>query len=320
MTTQTDTARPPDVGEHDARQRSAGPSILVTGSSGLVGRALLDRLRARGQRVTKLVRRAPGRDELEWDPYRGELDLAAAEPSAVVHLAGESIADGRWTQAKRRAIRDSRVDGTRRLAEALARLPRPPSVLVSASAIGFYSGLGDGPQAESDPAGSSFLSEVCEEWEAATRVAADAGIRVVNLRIGVVLARDGGALAKMLLPFRLGLGGRVGGGRQFMSWITLDDLVSAICAVLDDESFEGPVNATAPNPVTNAEFTRALGRVLGRPTLLPLPAWAARLALGDMADELLLSSFRVLPGELLWRGFKFQSSEIEPALRHVLEG
>lgn len=309
---------------HSAGQRSSYPvtsSVLVTGATGLVGRSLMKRLAGQDLCALALARgRASGSDVL-WNPAAGTIDhaaLAAAAPGAVVHLAGENIADGRWTAAKMDSIRSSRVRGTRLLAESLARLESPPSVLVSASAIGFYGDRNSEMLAESCPPGTGFLPDVCQEWERATAPAREAGIRVVNLRIGIVLARGGGALAKMLLPFRLGLGGRLGSGNQYMSWITLDDLVSTITHSLEDERSSGPVNATAPEPVTNREFTRALGRALRRPTIAPMPTFAARAAFGRMADALLLASTRVVPEKLLERNFQFEHPQLEGALRAVL--
>jgi hypothetical protein len=303
--------------ERPAQPTTGTRSVLVTGSSGLVGQALMERLARRGQKTQRLVRSA-GTEGVLWDPQNGTLDSASIAANAVVHLAGESIADGRWSAKKMEAIRSSRVRGTRLLAESLARLEQPPKVLVSASAIGFYGEGGDRVLTEGTAAGTSFLSEVCEQWERATEPARAAGIRVVNLRIGVVLSADGGALQKMLLPFKLGLGGRIGDGKQFMSWILLDDLVSVICRALDDERLAGPVNATAPNPVSNEEFTKTLGRILRRPTIAPMPAFAARAAFGKLANELLLASLRVQPRKLLERGFAFEQPQLEGALRAAL--
>lgn len=294
--------------------------IAITGSSGLVGRMLTASLGSRGHRVTRVVRGDPGEGELTWDPSAGHLDV---EPlcgcDAVVHLAGENIADGRWSQAKKDRIRGSRVESTRLLSSALAALKTPPGVLVTASAIGYYGDAGDRLLEEQAPAGDDFLAEVCRAWEAASEPANVAGIRVVNLRIGVVLARDGGALQKMLTPFRLGGGGRVGSGRQFWSWIAIDDLVGTVEHVLGCEELSGPVNAVAPHPVTNLEFTKTLGKVLRRPTLFPLPAPVARLMLGEMADALLLSSAHVSSRRLAESGYVFQFAELEPALRHLLQ-
>jgi len=294
--------------------------IAITGSSGLVGRTLTSFLGSRGYRVTRVVRGHPGEGELTWDPSAGHLDVKPlCDCDAVVHLAGENIADGRWSQAKKERIRQSRVESTRLLSSALAAAKTPPRVLVTASAIGYYGDAGDRLLDEQAPAGDDFLAEVCRTWETASEPANVAGIRVVNLRIGVVLAREGGALQKMLTPFRLGGGGRVGSGRQFWSWIAIDDLVGTVEHVLGREELSGPVNAVAPHPVTNLEFTKTLGKVLRRPTLFPLPAPVARLMLGEMADALLLSSARVSSRRLEKSGYVFQFAELEPALRYLLQ-
>ncbi|HEY0172914.1 MAG TPA: TIGR01777 family oxidoreductase [Pyrinomonadaceae bacterium] len=300
--------------------------VIVTGSTGLVGRALVRSLLADGHEVTRLVRggsqgfRAPGTAAVHWAPERGEIDAAELEGhDAAVHLAGESIAEGRWDDEKKRRIVESRVKGTRLIAEALAGLSAKPPVLVSASAVGFYGDRGDEVVNEGSASGTDFLSEVCREWEKATLQASQAGIRVVHVRIGVVLDAEGGALPKMLTPFKLGVGGRVGSGRQYMSWITLEDLVGVIRRAVEDETLRGPVNAVAPGPVTNAEFTKALGSVLGRPTIFTVPAFAARLAFGEMADALLLAGARVEPARLKEAGFEFKHPEIEGALHSVLK-
>jgi uncharacterized protein (TIGR01777 family) len=299
--------------------------VIVTGSTGLVGSALVRSLLADGDGVTRLVRggaqtfSAPGTKAVRWEPESGEVDAKELEGhDAAVHLAGDPIAEGSWTDEKKRRIVESRVKGTRLIAETLAGLSEKPKVLVSASAIGFYGNRGDEVLREESASGEDFLSEVCREWEKATLAASQAGIRVVHVRIGVVLSAKGGALAKMITPFKLGMGGKVGDGRQYMSWITLDDTVAVIRRAITDESLRGPVNAVAPNPVTNEEFTKALGHVLGRPTFLSMPAFAARLAFGEMADALLLSGARVEPARLNEAGFKFSQPEIEGALRHVL--
>ena len=299
--------------------------VIVTGATGLVGRALIRSLLADGHEVTRLVRggaqgfRAPGTAAVHWDPERGEVDAKELEGhDAAVHLAGEPIGEGRWDDEKKRRILESRVKGTRLIAEALAGLKEKPKVLVSASAVGFYGNRGDETVREESASGTDFLSEVCREWEKATLQASQAGLRVVHLRIGVVLSAEGGALPKMLTPFKLGVGGRVGSGRQYMSWITLDDLVAVIRRAIEDESLRGAVNAVAPRPVTNAEFTKALGHVLGRPTIFAVPAFAARLVFGETADALLLSGVRVEPARLNEAGFDFKNSEIEGALRSVL--
>jgi uncharacterized protein (TIGR01777 family) len=235
----------------------------------------------------------------------------------VVHLAGESVA-GRWTQAKKKAVRESRVLGTRHLTEALAQTQARPRVFICASAIGYYGNRGDAVLTEDSPAGQGFLPEVCREWEAAGRIAAEAGIRTVNLRLGMVLSPKGGALEKMLTPFKLGLGGRMGSGQQWWSWIHVDDIVGALHHVLRGDSLTGPVNLVAPNPARNAEFTQVLASVLRRPAVFPVPAFAARLAFGEMADELLLSSARVAPAKLRASGYAFQFAELRAALEDLL--
>jgi uncharacterized protein (TIGR01777 family) len=236
----------------------------------------------------------------------------------VVHLAGENIASGRWTSEKKRAIRESRVNGTSLLSESLARLSRPPSVFLSASAIGYYGDRGDELLTEESPPGKGFLPDVCTNWEKATAPAVEKGIRTVHTRFGIILDANEGALAKMLTPFRMGIGGRIGDGKQWMSWIALADVVDALKYLIEDTSTRGPVNFVSPNPVTNAEFTKALGRVLSRPTLFPVPAFGVRLAFGEMADALLLSSQKVEPSVLADRGFPFTWPTLEPALRHIL--
>jgi uncharacterized protein (TIGR01777 family) len=296
--------------------------VLISGSHGLVGSALIRSLVENGHEVVRLVRReaAVGAFEIEWHPNQGRIDPQRLEGfDAVFHLAGESIASGRWNEQKKRAIRDSRVKGTLLLSETLARLSQPPSVFICASAIGYYGNRGDEVLTETSTPGNDFLASVCVEWEQATLPATEKGIRTVNARFGIILDRDGGALAKMLPPFRMGIGGRVGDGRQWMSWITLDDVVGALKFLSLDGAVNGPVNYVAPRPVTNAEFTRTLGRVLSRPTFFPIPAFGARLAFGEMADALLLSSQRVEPTVLENRGFAFYWPRLEPALEHLLK-
>jgi uncharacterized protein len=295
--------------------------ILVTGATGLIGRSLTAELQQAGARVVAAVRR-PVKDpahELAWNPETGQLDASRLEGvDAVVHLAGENIAAGRWTEAFKRKIRESRINGTKLLSQAIAGLRQKPHTFVCASAIGYYGDRGDETLSESAAPASDFLGEVCRQWEAACQPARDAGVRTVNGRIGVVLSPEGGALKKMLTPFRLGIGGKVGSGRQYMSWIAIDDVARAIVFVLTNTSIAGPVNLTAPEPVTNVEFARALGRVLHRPAIVPTPGFALKLAFGEMADALLLSSTRVAPHALTAAGYRFSYPELEPALRHLL--
>ncbi|MFN2480898.1 MAG: TIGR01777 family oxidoreductase [Pyrinomonadaceae bacterium] len=299
--------------------------IIVTGASGLVGSSLVPTLIGRGHEVTQLVRRASkgvvaGVREAEWHPERGEIDAGALEGcDAAVHLAGEAIAAGRWTDERKRRIRDSRVQGTRLLAETLARLNARPRVLVSASAIGYYGDRGDEVLTEESTAGAGFLPEVCREWEEAAEPARAAGIRTVLLRFGLILSAEGGALAKMLPPFKLGVGGNVGSGRQFYSWVSLADVIDVVHSALANEQLSGAVNVVAPGAVTNAEFTKTLGRVLSRPTFLPAPAFGLRLAFGEMADALLLASARVEPERLRAAGYTFKHPQLEGALRHALD-
>ncbi len=292
--------------------------IAITGASGLVGSTLVPLLTTGGHHVTKVVRREPAEGEATWDPD-GEFDAAPLDGiDAVVHLAGENIAASRWSAKVKEKIRTSRVQGTRVLCEGLAKMQNPPKVLVCASAIGFYGDRCDEELNEESANGTGFLADVAQQWEAATQPARDAGIRVVNLRFGVILSPKDGALAKMLLPFKLGGGGRVGSGKQYWSWISIDDAAGAVHHALMTDSLSGPVNAVAPNPVTNGEFTKTLGRVLNRPTVVPMPAFAARLALGEMADELLLASIRVEPQKLRRSGYEFRQPTLEAALRHLL--
>ncbi len=296
-------------------------NVAVSGASGLIGAALIASLEADGHRAIPLVRRAPrpGEDALRWDPASGA--IMPAGPSvgdAIVHLAGESLMGLRWTAEKKRRIRESRTIATRLLVQTLTRLAKPPAVLVCASGVGYYGSRGDEVLSEESRPGTGFLADLAREWEAATATAIAQGIRVVNLRLGVALSANGGALAKMLTPFRLGLGGVIGDGAQWMSWIALDDVIGAIRHALTTDALRGPLNVVAPAPVTNAEFTRTLGRALGRPTLVPLPAFAARLALGEMADEMLLTSQRAVPARLQASGYRFRYPTLEDALRAVL--
>lgn len=296
-------------------------TIAISGASGLVGQSLVPLLTAAGYSVRRLVRSEPNPSagEIGWDPVGGHLSPTDLEGvDAVIHLAGESIASGRWNQNKRRRIRDSRVMSTRLLAQTLAHMTSPPSVLLCASATGYYGDRGEELLTEKAGPGQSFLAKVCQEWEEAAEPAREAGIRVANLRFGVVLSQQGGALQQMLPLFRLGLGGRLGSGKQYWSWIGIEDAIGAIDHVLANESLSGPVNMTTPNPVTNREFTSCLAKVLRRPAILPAPSAALRVALGPMADELLLASARVTPEQLLQSGYEFRNKDLESALRHLL--
>jgi uncharacterized protein len=292
--------------------------FLVTGVSGPIGAALLPSLESRASRIVRLVRGpAKNADQISWDPSAPLDPDAVSRFGAVIHLAGESVV-GRWTDAKKKAIRDSRLQGTRNLASALAQTKEKPRVFICASAVGFYGDRGDELLTEESAVGAGFLAELSREWEAASLVAAESGIRTVNIRIGLVLSPKGGALAKMLTPFQLGLGGRLGPGTQWWSWIHVDDIVGAIHHILDTESLSGPVNLVAPNPVQNIEFTKLLASVLGRPALFPVPAFALRLALGEMAQELMLSSQRVRPGKLEASGYSFRFPELRAALEDLV--
>ena len=295
--------------------------VAITGSTGFVGEALVRFLTGRGDDVVRVVRRPPrdGEDAVFWQPETGQLDPGVFQNvDIVVHLAGESIAAGRWTAEQKQRIRDSRVRSTTLLATALAQCTPRPRALIAASAIGFYGDRGNEELTENSTAGSGFLADVVRDWEAAAKGASAAGVRVAHARLGVVLDRDGGALARMLLPFRFGLGGKMGAGTQWWSWITRHDAVRAI-AWLIDEDLTGAVNLTSPAPVTNAEFTKTLGQVLSRPTVLPLPRFAPRLLLGsELADNLLFFSQRVLPERLTASGFRFDHPNLQPALTTLL--
>src|SRR5690348_2101154 len=295
--------------------------ILVSGSHGLVGKALIHSLTNDGHEIVRLVRRERtfGALEVEWQPDQGRIDAAhLAGIEAVIHLAGDNIANGRWTREKKRIIRESRVQGTVLLSETIANLSPPPSVFISASAIGFYGDRGDELLSEQSPPGKDFLANVCLDWEAATIAASEKGVRTVHTRFGVILDKNEGALAKMLPPFRAGIGGKIGPGTQWMSWIALSDVVAALKFVLADKTIQGPANVVAPNPVTNAEFSKTLAHVLSRPAIFPMPAFAARMAFGEMADALLLASQKVDPGVLEDNGFLFSWPTLEPALDHIL--
>ena len=295
--------------------------ILVAGASGLVGSALGPALRLQGHEVVTLVRRPVRRDdEIAWNPPAGELGPAVlATTDAIVNLAGENIAAGRWTSERKAALRRSRLDSTRTLVRAMDRAEPRRRVLVNASAVGFYGDRGDEVLTEDSPAGRGFLPELCAEWETEAQAAESLGARVVRLRLGVVLAREGGALARLLPVFRLGLGGRLGDGRAWMSWIELDDLIRVVDAVLTDPRWYGAINAVAPGPVTNGEFTAGLGRMLHRPEFLPVPRRLLELVYGEMAGATLLASARVMPGRLVAGGFIFRQPDMTAALRHVID-
>lgn len=294
--------------------------VLISGASGLLGSALTRALRAAGHEPVALVRRAPRAGEVQWDPNQPLDPAKLADCDAVVHLAGKNIA-GRWTEQFKQEVLQSRVRGTQALASAIAQSYREsghPWVFLCSSGAGYYGNRGDELLTEESPAGQGFLAGVCQQWEAATAAASEAGMRVVNLRTGVVLARDGGALKPMLLPFRLGLGGRVGSGQQYWSWISLEDETGAMLFILQNDSLRGPVNAVGPAPVRNEEFVRTLGKVLHRPTIFPLPEWVVRGILGEMGEELLLTSARVIPAKLSAAGYRFVHTELLEALQATL--
>ncbi|MFO0977822.1 MAG: TIGR01777 family oxidoreductase [Planctomycetaceae bacterium] len=296
--------------------------IAVSGASGLVGSSLVTALKASGHQVRPMVRKSGsnGSEEILWDLQRGIANPERLKGvDTVIHLAGENIASGRWNTAIKERIRNSRVQGTRSLVNSLKAAESRPSTLVCASAVGFYGHRGDEVLTEASPAGTGFLADVCREWEAEAMKAEELGIRVVCVRIGVVLSRQGGALAKMLLPFKLGAGGIVGNGRQYWSWIGLTDLVRVLQFCAETPSVRGPVNAVSPEAATNYQFTKALGSVLHRPTIFPLPAFMAKLVLGEMADELLLASIRVQPAALQKAGFKFEAGDLKQCLEMELK-
>lgn len=295
--------------------------ILITGASGMIGKALQTELRNGGHELLLATRSEPNSPEqVQWSIDDGFSDLAKLDGiDAVVHLAGENIAGLRWTEEKKKAIRDSRVKGTRNLVDALAGLSVKPKVFVSASAIGFYGDRADEELTETSSSGSTFLAEVCREWEAESRRAEDLGIRTVLLRTGIVLSKDGGALGTMLLPFKMGVGGVIGSGKQWMSWISLDDHIAAIKYALENDNVRGAVNSTSPNPVTNEEFTATLGEVLYRPTFIPLPEFAVSMLLGEMGDALLLASTKVLPKRLDDAGFEFRFPHLKEAIEDAVK-
>ena len=291
-------------------------NVFVTGASGLIGKKLVALLELDGHQVTSLTRRKPSKsNERQYDPAAASLDPQILEGCDVlVHLSGESIAEGRWTDAKKKRIRESRVDSTRLLARTIAQLTPQPKAFIVGSAIGFYGDRGDDLLTETSPAGDGFLADVCQEWEAAAEPAREANIRTVHVRTGIVLAKEGGALKAMLTPFKMGVGGIMGNGKQHWSWISIDDIARMFQKAVTDESISGPINGTAPNPVTNKEFTKALGKALSRPTIFPMPAFAAKLVLGEMAEALILSSARVTPEVPTRHGFEFAHPNLDDAL------
>jgi hypothetical protein len=292
--------------------------ILISGASGPVGAALVPFLKTQGHTVTRLVRTsARGQDQILWNPARPLSPDSVSGFDAVIHLAGESIV-GRWTGGKKQRILDSRTQGTSHLAEAAAKAAQRPRVFISASAVGYYGDRGDEILRENSPSGGGFAAEICRQWEAATQLAANAGIRTALMRLGVVMSADGGALPKMLPPFRLGLGGRLGSGRQWWSWVAVQDVVGAMDHVLNHDELQGPVNTVAPNPVSNAEFTTTLASVLKRPAIFPMPAFAVRLIFGQMGTELFLASQRVEPAKLAASGYQFQHPDLKNALQENL--
>lgn len=301
-----------DITAHSQHQRR----VLISGSHGLVAGRLIPALERQGWHIVRLVRQQPvGPTEIFWNPEAGTVPATGLEGiDAVIHLAGASIAGGRWTAHRKAAIRSSRIEGTRLLAATLAQLDSPPPVFVSTSAVGYYGDRGADILTEATPMGTGFLAEVCRDWEQSAQAAVDAGIRVVHPRFGVVVARDGGMIPLLARLFRAGIGGKVGTGSQYMAWVGLDDLVSILLWSIADQSLDGPVNAVGPEPVTNSDFTKAMGHVLHRPALMSVPAFALRAVLGEMADELILASQRAVPDRLLGSGFEFQTTTMEKAL------
>lgn len=293
--------------------------IAIAGGSGLVGSALIPVLQREGGQIIRLVRSKPKPGEIEWHPNQSEVKPKSLEGfDVIINLAGENIAAGRWTDDQKRKIRDSRVNGTHLLSEAIVKLTHQPGVFLCASATGIYGDRDDEILDEQSESGGGFLAGVCREWEQATEPASKAGVRVVNLRFGPILAREGGMLAKLLTPFKMGMGGKVGSGKQFISWVAIEDAVNALRFAMNDERAHGPLNVVSPNPVTNEEFTKTLGHVLNRPTALAIPPFAARLAFGEMADEMLLVSQKVIPKKLVSMEFEFKYPKLETAMRRYV--
>ena len=295
--------------------------ILITGATGLIGKALQKSLRTKGHELLLASRKPPNDDSyVQWDVESGFAEPEKLEGiDAVIHLAGENISALRWTDEKKKAIRDSRVLGTRNIVDTISDLKQRPKVLIAASAIGFYGDRGDEELTETSKSGKNFLAEVSREWETEARRAEDSGVRTVLLRTGIVLSKDGGALGTMLTPFKFGLGGVIGDGKQWMSWISLDDHIEAINFALENESIRGAVNAVSPNPVTNQEFTKIMGEVLYRPTFIPVPEFAVHLAFGEMGEALLLDSMKVIPKRLEDAGFKFKFPELKKAIENAVK-
>ena len=294
--------------------------IAIAGASGLIGSAFITSVEEDGAEVTRLVRSSPKAGEIEWHPNQDTIEPRKLDGfDAIVNLAGENVAEGRWTDEKKKKIHDSRVNGTHLISEAIAKLDPKPRVFLCASATGIYGDRPDETLTEQSDSGGGFLAGVCREWEKATEPAAKAGVRVVNLRFGPVLAAHGGMMEKMLTPFKMGLGGKIGSGKQYISWVAIDDVVGAMKLALKNEAIRGPLNVVSPNPVTNEVFTKALGEALSRPTMMAVPAFAARLAFGEMADEMLLASQRVMPRKLKDAGFQFEYANLEDALRKYIK-
>jgi uncharacterized protein (TIGR01777 family) len=294
--------------------------VLVTGSSGLIGSTLIPLLKAKNYEIYTLVRHSPQSEtEIFWDYENENLDASKLEGiDVIVHLAGKNIADNKWTEKVKEEIKQSRIKGTNLLIRKLLSLTKPPSTFIAASAIGFYGNRGNEILSESSLPGSGYLAKLCQDWENTTKTASNIGLRTVNIRFGVVLSKKGGALSKMLLPFLFGAGGPIGSGKQYMSWIAVDDAVGAIDHIINNASIDGPVNLVSPNPILNKDFAHTLGKVLQRPAILPLPAFAAQLLLGEMANELLLSSQRVEPSVLKISNYKYKYPNLESALKHIL--
>jgi uncharacterized protein (TIGR01777 family) len=293
--------------------------IAIAGASGLIGSAFINAVEEDGAEVTRLVRSSPKAGEIEWHPNQDVIQPGTLQGfDTIINLAGENVAEGRWTDEKKKKIHDSRVHGTHLISEAIAKLEPKPRVFLCASATGIYGDRPDETLTEQSDSGGGFLAGVCREWEKATEPASKVGVRVVNLRFGPVLAPHGGMMEKMLTPFKMGLGGKIGSGKQYISWVSIDDVVGAMKLALKDETIRGPLNVVSPNPVTNEEFTKSLGDALSRPTMMAVPAFAARLAFGEMADEMLLSSQKVLPKRLQDAGFQFKYPNLDEALRRYI--